>query len=93
MLQMQQIMNLQILIQMLIQQEILHQIRQTQPQMQLQINHLKIQQIHGNTIPTTTVTSVSNTDNFVFSNILNIILIAVGIIIILLGIAILIRLN
>mgnify|MGYP006960571242 FL=1 len=78
---------------MLIQQEILHQIRQTQPQMQLQINHLKIQQIHGNTIPTTTVTSVSNTDNSVFSNILNIILIAVGIIIILLGIAILIRLN
>jgi len=78
---------------MLIQQEILHQIRQIQLQMQLQINHLKIQQIHGNTIPTTTVTSVSNTDNSVFSNILNIILIAVGIIIILLGIAILIRLN
>ena len=76
---------------MLIQQEILHQIRQIQ--MQLQINYLKIQQIHGNTIPTTTVTSVSNTDNSVFSNILNIILIAVGVIIILLGIAILIRLN
>lgn len=45
------------------------------------------------TTPSTTVSSTSHEETLSFSNILNIILIVVGVVLILLGIAILIRIN